>query len=67
MDIPFSSLVQLVLQDDVEVLHCRTVESDSVLGLARGACKRGLDLHALILALRRIELQRQTAYGDGGR
>jgi hypothetical protein len=52
MDIPLSSLVQLILLNDEEALHCRTVWSDSVLEAARHACKRGLDLRAVLLALR---------------
>ena len=52
MDIPLSSLVQLVLQDDEEALQTRTLWSDAVLEAARGACKRGLDLQAIMLALR---------------
>jgi hypothetical protein len=52
MDIPLSSLVQLILLNDEEALHCRTVWSDSVLEAAHGACKRGLDLRAVLLALR---------------
>jgi hypothetical protein len=52
MDIPLSSLVQLILLDDEEALHCRTLWSDSVLEASRGACKRGLDLRAVMLALR---------------
>lgn len=54
MDIPLSSMVQLILEGDEEVLHCRTVWSDAVLEAARGACKRGLDLPAIMLALRQI-------------
>ena len=52
MDIPLSSLIQLVLLNDVEALQCRTLWSDSVLEESRGACKRGLDLHAVISVLR---------------
>ncbi len=52
MDIPLGSLIQLVLQDDEEALQTRTLWSDRVLEAARGACKRGLDLHAIMLALR---------------
>jgi hypothetical protein len=52
MDIPLSSLVQLILLDDEEALQCRTLWSDSVLEASRGACKRGLDLRAVMLALR---------------
>ena len=61
MDIPLSSLVQLVLLDDEEALQCRTLWSDFVLEAARGACKRGLDLHAVMLALR-DEYQRRTEH-----
>ena len=52
MDIPLGSLIQLVLQDDEEALYTRTLWSDSVLEASRGACKRGLNLYAVILALR---------------
>jgi hypothetical protein len=52
MDIPLSGLVQLVLLNDEEALQCRTLWSDSALEAARGACKRGLDLHAVMIALR---------------
>ena len=52
MDIPLGILVQLILQDDEEALQSRTLWSDAVLDAARGACKRGLDLQAVLLALR---------------
>jgi hypothetical protein len=52
MDIPLSSLVQLILLDDEEALQSRTLWSDAVLEAARGACKRGLDLRAVMLVLR---------------
>ena len=52
MDIPLSSLVQLILLNDEEALQCRTLWSDSALEASRGACKRGLDLCAVMLALR---------------
>lgn len=52
MDIPLSSLIQLILLNDEEALQCRTLWSDSALETARGACKRGLDLCAVMLALR---------------
>ena len=52
MDIPLSSLVQLILLNDEEALQCRTLWSDSALEAARGACKRGLDLYAVMIALR---------------
>ncbi|RJP52410.1 MAG: hypothetical protein C4586_02860 [Anaerolineaceae bacterium] len=59
IDIPLSSLVQLVLLNDEEALHCRTLWSDSVLEASRGACKRGLDLHAVMITLR-DELTRRS-------
>lgn len=52
MDIPLSSLIQLILLNDEEALQCRTLWSDSALEASRGACKRGLDLCAVMLALR---------------
>ena len=52
MDIPLSSLIQLILLNDEEALQCRTLWSDSALEAARGACKRGLDLYAVMIALR---------------
>lgn len=58
MDIPLSSLVQLILLNDEEALQCRTLWSDSVLEASRGACKRGIDLHAVIIALRDETTQR---------
>ena len=59
MDIPLGSLVQLILLDDEEALHCRTLWSDSVLEASRGVCKRGLDLRAVMIALR-DESKRRT-------
>ena len=58
MDIPLASLVQLVLLNDEEALQCRTLWSDSVLEASRGACKRGLDLHAVLTALRAESMRR---------
>lgn len=60
MDIPLGSLIQLVLYDDEEALNTRTLWSDAVLEAARGACKRGLDLHAVMLALRQEARRRAT-------
>ena len=52
MDVPLSSLIQLILMNDEEALQCRTLWSDSVLEASRGACKRGLDLYAVMTLLR---------------
>jgi len=58
MDIPLSSLVQLIRLNDEEALQCRTLWSDSVLEASRGACNRGLDLYAVMTALRNESLRR---------
>jgi len=52
LDIPLGSLIQLVLQNDEEALHCRTLWSDPVLEASYNVCKRGLDLHAVMTVLR---------------
>jgi hypothetical protein len=64
MDIPLASLIQLVLLDDEEALESRTLWSDAVMEAARGACNRGLDLHAVMLVLRE-ESARRLAAGAG--
>jgi len=58
IDISLASLVQLVLYNDDEVLSSRTVWSKQVLERAQFACHRGLNLQAVILALR-AEAQRR--------
>ena len=58
-DIPLGSLIQLALMDDEETLQSRTLWSDPVMEASRGACKRGLDLQAVILVLRE-ESKRRT-------
>jgi hypothetical protein len=60
MDIPLGSLVQIALLDDEEALDSRTLWSDVVLEASHGACKRGLDLHAVMTALRQESLRRRT-------
>ncbi len=58
MDIPLGSLVQLALLDDEEALSSRTLWSDAVLEASHGACKRGLDLPAVMIALREESVRR---------
>lgn len=58
LDIPLGSLIQLALQNDEDTLHSRTLWSDAVLEAARGACKRGLDLPAILLVLRQESTRR---------
>ena len=69
MDIPLGSLIQLGLQNDDEALHSRTLWSEAVLEAARGACKRGLDLQAVMLALRaeskrRMSEEKTSSHGE---
>lgn len=58
LDIPLGSMIQMILFNDEEVLTSRTVWSDCVLQNARYACQRGLDIQAIIEALRREALKR---------
>ena len=59
MDIPLSSIIQMVVTDDDEVLSTRTLWSDDVLDKSRFACKKGLDLQAILGELRRIAIDQQ--------
>lgn len=60
MDIPLGSVVQLALLDDEEALDSRTLWSDAVLEASHGACKRGLDLPAVMVALREESVRRRN-------
>ena len=60
MDVPLGSLVQLALLDDEEALDSRTLWSDAVLEASHGACKRGLNLPAVMIALREESLRRRN-------
>jgi len=57
-DVPLGSLIQMALMDDEEALRSRTLWSDAVLRASRGACRLGLDLSAVLGALR-IEAKRR--------
>jgi hypothetical protein len=59
MDIPLGSLVQMVIFDDEELLTSNTLWSDYVVQSARYACKKGLDLQAILWALRQ-EAQKRS-------
>jgi hypothetical protein len=58
MDVPLPSLIEMVLLDDEEALETRTLWSEAVLKASRGACKRGLNLHAVLLGLREERARR---------
>ena len=52
MDIPLTTVLKMIMFDDEDVLSSRTVWSDGVLKAALNACKRGLNIQAILLALR---------------
>jgi hypothetical protein len=58
MDVPLTTILQMVMFDDDEVLTCRTLWSERALNEASHACKRGLNLSAILLALRAEANQR---------
>jgi heterodisulfide reductase subunit C len=58
LDIPVGSMIQMVMFNDEEVLTTRTLWSDCVLAKARLACNRGIDISAVMQALR-AEAQRR--------
>jgi len=61
MDVPFTTIIQMIMFDDDEVLTCRTVWSDSTLEQSSRACKRGLNLKSILQALRTEAQQRGVA------
>lgn len=61
-DVALSALIQMVVLDDEEVLTTRTLWSEAVLEASRTACKRGIDLHMVLLALR--EEAQKRGVGD---
>jgi hypothetical protein len=60
-DIPLGGLIQLAILDDEEALLSRTLWSDSVLQASRGACKRGINLYRVIVALREEAIKRNVS------
>ncbi len=58
MDIPLTTVIQMIMFDDEEVLTTRTVWSERVLGESTYACRRGLNLQTILLALRSEAKQR---------
>jgi ferredoxin len=52
LDIPLGSMIQMILFDDEEVFSSRILWSDCVIENLGSACKRGLDVRAIMLALR---------------
>ncbi len=58
MDIPIGSMIHMIMFDDEEILTSRTLWSDCVLAKSRLACHRGIDISAVMQALR-AEAQRR--------
>ena len=52
MDLSIENLMRMILLDDGEVLESRTLWSGRVFNCAPHLCPRGLDLEAVLLALR---------------
>ncbi len=53
LDIPVGSMIQMVMFNDEEVLSTKTLWSDCVLTKARLACSRGINISAVMEALRK--------------
>jgi hypothetical protein len=60
-DIPLGSLVQMIILDDKEVLTCRTLWSDEILESSRYSCQRGLNIRAIMLALREEAIKQRNS------
>ncbi len=52
LDIPIGSIIQMVMFNDEEVLTSRTLWSDCVMQKARPTCSRGINIPAVMQALR---------------
>lgn len=63
MDISLSTMVQMVLFNDEEVLSSRTLWSSLVLEYASSSCSAGLDLEKVIMTLREESIMRGL-YGN---
>ncbi|MEJ5240317.1 MAG: hypothetical protein WHS87_03895 [Anaerolineales bacterium] len=61
MDVPLGSLIQMALLNDEEVFSTRTLWSEEAFQRAGGACKLGLDLQAVLQALRQLAGAREKA------
>jgi len=63
MDIPVGSMIQMIMFDDEEILTSRTLWSDCVLTKARLACSHGIDISAVMHALRDEATRRGLSAG----
>ncbi len=60
-DVSLETLVQMVVMNDEEVLTCRTLWEAEVFANARHACPNGVNLEAVLLALRHEAWHRGVA------
>ena len=58
MDVPLTTVIQMIMFDDEEVLSTRTLWSERVLAESTHACRRGLNLQKVLQALRTEARQR---------
>ena len=65
LDISLEGMMQMILFDDDEILSSRTVWSDEALSATAHACKRGISLPAVIMALRAEAQRRGITMSDG--
>ena len=63
MDIPVGSMIQMIMFDDDEILTSRTLWSDCVMTKARLACHRGINISAVMQALREEATRRGLTAG----
>ena len=63
LDIPIGSMVQMVMFNDEEVLTAKTLWSDCVIQKARLVCSRGINISAVMEALREEAHNRGIAPG----
>ena len=61
LDIPVGSMIQMVMFNDEEILTAKTLWSDCVLQKARLACSRGINISAVMEALREEARRRGLA------
>ena len=57
-DVTLETLLQMVVMNDEEALTCRTLWSDAMLASAPKVCVNGVDVEAVMLALRREAYRR---------
>ncbi len=60
IDVPLGSLVQMILFNDEEALTSKTLWSEAVLAESRYACRKGINLEAVLLALREEAKRRKV-------